>query len=60
MEEGVVEVGAFIWRHATIFSLFAVEDEVESDDTPTDHGGAVQETLTECAARGRVGNALKR
>jgi hypothetical protein len=27
VEESVVQVGAFEWRHAAIFSSFAVEDE---------------------------------
>lgn len=43
MEESLVEVGSFEWRHAPIFSGFAVEKKVGGDYSAAYDGTAVEE-----------------
>lgn len=41
VQEGVVQVGSFVWRHAAIFACFTVEDEVDCEEGSAEDGAAV-------------------
>jgi hypothetical protein len=40
VEEGVVEVCAFVWRHAAVVAGLAVENHVDGDDSSSNDGTA--------------------
>lgn len=49
MHKSLIQERPFIWRHPTIFSRLAVEDEIRGDHRTADDGGAIEEPLRHAA-----------
>lgn len=58
MQEGVVQVLPFKWRHAAILSCLSVEDEVDAEKCGTKDAGAVEQSLPNVTIRSWINGCL--
>lgn len=55
VQKRLIEIGAFVWWHAAIFTSLAVEDQVDCKECTTEDGAAIDEALGQVALCDGIG-----